>query len=154
MPEAYISSTHVDWLTPVIYPGTTSAMPQQHGRDSPHSLATAAGWHLMERRVRGNLILESWNCLTLSRLQRAGGTVAVLMIWITGGLALCLDPISCGRRACVGHRFMIDCQDVVSLRLMRPHDAARPFCSHDCQSWLLALGEAALPSGSSRARNV
>jgi hypothetical protein len=30
--------------------------------------------------VSGNLILLSWNCLVLSRLQAAAGTVAVLMI--------------------------------------------------------------------------
>ena len=87
----------------------------------------------MERRVRGNLILESWNCLTLSRLQRAGGTVAVLMIWITGGLALCLDPISCGRRTCVGQVLTSFCQSVVSLPRVRPRDALRPSCSLDWQ---------------------
>lgn len=31
-------------------------------------------------RTKGNLILESWNCLMFSRLVRAAGTVAVLMI--------------------------------------------------------------------------
>ena len=53
--------------------------------------------------VRGNLTpvlvpdsssRVSWNCLVLSRLHCASGTVAVLMMLIRGGLTLCREPIS------------------------------------------------------------
>ena len=51
--------------------------------------------HLAMRRVSGNLILESWNCFTLTRLVRAAGTVAVLMICRQGARTRCRDAISC-----------------------------------------------------------
>ena len=47
------------------------------------------------RRVRGNLILESWNCFTLTRFVMAAGTVAVLMICRHGARTRCRDAISC-----------------------------------------------------------
>ncbi len=40
-------------------------------------------------RVSGNLILESWNCMTLARLQAEAGTVAVLMICTQDGHVAC-----------------------------------------------------------------
>ena len=45
--------------------------------------------------VRGNWILELWNCLMLSLLHKAAGMTAVLMIWMQGNLTRCRDPISC-----------------------------------------------------------
>ena len=53
------------------------------------------GSDLAMRRVRGNLILESWNCLMLTRLVSAAGTVAVLMICRHGARTRCLEAISC-----------------------------------------------------------
>ena len=44
--------------------------------------------------VSGNLMEELWNCFVASRLHRAAGTVAVLIIWRTCERARCLDPIS------------------------------------------------------------
>ena len=50
------------------------------------------------RRVRGNLILESWNCFTLTRFVMAAGTVAVLMICRQGARTRCRDAISCAAK--------------------------------------------------------
>ena len=58
-----------------------------------------AGPHRAMRRMSGNLILESWNCLMLTRLQAAAGTVAVLMICMHGARTRCRDAISCARQA-------------------------------------------------------
>lgn len=44
--------------------------------------------------VMGNLILLSWNCVTLSRLQSLAAMVAVLMMWIYGARTRCLEAIS------------------------------------------------------------
>ena len=87
-------SSLITLCTPPKAPSPNSGTAQSMAKHNTSDAATC-NQHLMERRVRGNLMLESWNCLTLSRLHSAGGTVAVLMICTTGGLALCLDPISC-----------------------------------------------------------
>ena len=63
--------------------------------DSDSLAIPGAAAHLAMRRVRGNLILESWNCLMLTRLVSAAGTVAVLMICRHGARTRCLDAISC-----------------------------------------------------------
>lgn len=42
----------------------------------------------------GNLILESWNCLTCGLLQSFAGVSFTSMIWIVSALARCLAPMS------------------------------------------------------------
>ena len=54
--------------------------------------------HRAMRRMSGKQILESWNCLMLTRLQAAAGTVAVLMICMHGARTRCLDAISCAHQ--------------------------------------------------------
>ena len=56
--------------------------------------------HLAMRRVRGNLILESWNCFTFTRFVMAAGTVAVLIICRHGARTRCRDAISCRADPC------------------------------------------------------
>lgn len=69
----------------------------QQSAEAQHWLP--AGPHRAMRRMSGNLILESWNCLMLTRLQAAAGTVAVLMICMHGARTRCRDAISCVRQA-------------------------------------------------------
>lgn len=40
------------------------------------------------------LVLELWNCLVLSLLQRLAGMMAILMIWMHGNLTLWRDGVS------------------------------------------------------------
>jgi hypothetical protein len=56
--------------------------------------------HRAMRRMSGKRILESWNCLMLTRLQAAAGTVAVLMICMHGARTRCREAISCSPARC------------------------------------------------------
>ena len=49
--------------------------------------------------VTGKAILLLWNCFVPSRLQSAGGTVAVLIMLRDEYRTRCRDAISCGARA-------------------------------------------------------
>ena len=82
----------------------------------------SAGPHRAMRRMSGNLILESWNCLMLTRLQAAAGTVAVLMICMHGARTRCRDAISCAHRA---HGDQLSSAS----KALQAHLDTRPLCS-------------------------